>query len=125
MQTSRYPDLPEKSIGTQCGRQVWIEHLERHLAIVLEVAREIHDRHAAMANLAVDGIPVLENRSEVVLELGQTAFRKGCTLQYRRWCSPARELHHPDQAFIAAAITLGTFIQLEFSSSAVIRGINT
>ena len=44
-------------------------------------------------------------------------------LQYHRQRSPARE--PPIQAFIAAASTPGTFIQLEFSSSAVILGINT
>jgi hypothetical protein len=70
---------------------VAVEYLERHLTVVLEIAREVHDRHAPMTDLPLDGITILQNCCEVFLELRQTAFRQGCRLQYHRFYSPARE----------------------------------
>ena len=125
VQPRRYPDLSEEPISSHRGREMRIEHLERDLSIVLEIVREIDDGHPSMTYLALNGVTVLQNRGEVMLDLGQTAFREGCTL-HSITASPAEpedlSEHH---ACIAAAITPGTRIQLEFSSSAVIRGIST
>jgi hypothetical protein len=36
-----------------------IENLESDLAVVLEIVREVHYRHATVPDLSVDGIAVL------------------------------------------------------------------
>jgi hypothetical protein len=122
VQLGCYPDLPEKPLPSQNLGQAEVEHLERNVPVVLEVACEIDHGHAAVADLALDGVTILQNRREVILELRQTDFRKGSPLRYHRASSPASS---PTQAFIAAAITPGTRVQLAFSSNAVIRRIRT
>src|SRR5437762_1981787 len=44
-------DLAEEALGAEHRAQLGIQDLERHIALVLEVAREIHRRHTAGANL--------------------------------------------------------------------------
>ena len=122
VELGRYPDLPQKPLPPQDLGQAGVEHLERDIAVVLEIVREIDHRHAAVANLALDGVTILQRRSEVILELGQTGIREGSPLRYHAAASPAR-CH--TQAFIAAASTPGTRVQLAFSSSPVMRRIST
>ncbi len=59
-QLGREPDLAQKALGAERLRQIGLEHLDRDLAIVFEVAREVHGRHAARAELALDAIAVGE-----------------------------------------------------------------
>ena len=57
-------DLPQESLGHQRGRQLRVQHLDRHLPRVLELLRQIHRRHAAMPELPLDGVPVGERFDE-------------------------------------------------------------
>ena len=67
VQPRRHPDLPQEAFRTQGRGELRVEHLERHLTVVLKVAREVHDRHATVPDLALDGVTVLQNRREMVL----------------------------------------------------------
>src|SRR2546425_10004002 len=57
-------DLPQEPLGADRGRELAPEHLDRHLAVVLLVLGEVDGRHAAPAELAVDGVAVREGRGE-------------------------------------------------------------
>ena len=53
-------DLGQKSLGAEHGGELGPEHLERDLAVVLDVAREVDRGHAAGAELALDAVAVGE-----------------------------------------------------------------
>ncbi len=57
-------DLAEESLGTEGDAQVGAQHLQRHQAMVLEVAGAINDSGAAPADLAVDRVPGRERGRE-------------------------------------------------------------
>jgi len=59
-QISRDFDLGEKPFGPECGAEFWLEHFDRNVAIVFQIAREIHGGHATGAELAVDAITIGE-----------------------------------------------------------------
>ena len=52
----RGPDLGEEPLGAQCSAQVGVEDLDGDVAIVLEIAREVHGDHAALSELAFDAV---------------------------------------------------------------------
>jgi len=49
-------DLAQEPLGPQGLRQLSAQHLERDLAVVPDVRREVHRRHAAGADLALEAI---------------------------------------------------------------------
>ena len=49
---------PEESLRAECSGDLGVHHLERHVAVVLEVVREIDRRHAAAAELTLDAVAV-------------------------------------------------------------------
>ncbi len=53
-------NLAQEAISAECGTEVRMQHLDRDIAIVLEVVREIYRRHAARAELALDAVAVNE-----------------------------------------------------------------
>ena len=59
-------DLAEESVPAKGFRQVRVQDLERHLAIVLEVTRQVYGRHPAAAELALDAVAV----GKCVVEFG-------------------------------------------------------
>ena len=59
-QIRRDPDLGEKPLGAQHRTEFRFEHLDRHLAVVLEIVGEVHRRHPAGAELALDTIAIGE-----------------------------------------------------------------
>ena len=63
------PDLPLEALRAERGRQLGMEHLERHRAVVLQVLRQEHGGHPAPAQLALEQVaarqPVLEACAEV------------------------------------------------------------
>ena len=63
-------DLTQKPVGPEGRRQLGAEHLDRHLTVMLDVAREIDRRHAAPSQLALDGIAAGEGGVETVLVIG-------------------------------------------------------
>ena len=69
-QPRREPDLAQESLAPERLRELRLEHLERDVAIVLEVVREVHGRHAAGAELALDAVAVGERRVQLVVGRG-------------------------------------------------------
>ena len=59
------PDLLQKPLGPQRGGQLGSEHLERDLALVPEVVREVNRGHPALAQFTVEAVAVSEGRGEV------------------------------------------------------------
>ena len=51
-------DLPQETLGPQCGRQVRAQHLHRHLPVVLEIFGEIDRGHATGTDFPFDGVPI-------------------------------------------------------------------
>ena len=49
-------DLGKESLHAKHCAQFGLEHLERDLALVLEVLRQVDVGHAALAELALDGV---------------------------------------------------------------------
>ena len=54
LQLRRRLDLGEEPLGAERGAEVRMQDLDRDVAVVLEVVREIDGRHAAGAELALD-----------------------------------------------------------------------
>ena len=57
------PDLVEEPLGTEHGGQLGPQHLERDLAVVLEILGEIDRGHPALTQLALDPVAVDEDGS--------------------------------------------------------------
>ena len=57
-------DLAKKPLGADDGGQLGPQHLDRDVAIVLEILREIDRGHAALAELALDAVAVGEGHLE-------------------------------------------------------------
>ena len=64
LQLGREADLALEALGADRGREVRVQHLDRHLALVLEVLREEDGGHAAPAELALDCVAVAERAAE-------------------------------------------------------------
>ena len=57
-------DLDDEPLGAEHRGQLGLEHLERDLAVVLEVLRQKHRGHAALTEFALDAIAVGERGGE-------------------------------------------------------------
>ena len=53
-------DLGQEPLGAEHGGQLGAQHLERDLAVVPQVVREVDGGHAARAELALDAVAVGE-----------------------------------------------------------------
>ncbi len=78
-------DLAYKPFGAERGGEFGPQHLHGHLALVLQVLGEIDRRHAASADLFLDGVAVGEGGFEAVkkvrhcvLALLVTVLEYGC-----------------------------------------------
>ena len=60
LEVGRGLDLGEESFRADQRRELGFEHLERDRAGVLQVLGEVDDRHAALAELPLDGVAVLQ-----------------------------------------------------------------
>ena len=63
-QLRRELDLAKKPLGAERLPDFRLEHLDRDVAIVFDVVRQIHGRHAASAELALDAVAVGKCRHE-------------------------------------------------------------
>jgi hypothetical protein len=61
-------DLAEEALAAQRGGQLGLEHLEGDAPTVLEVLGEEDDRHAALAELALDAVAVADCGRELLEE---------------------------------------------------------
>ncbi len=68
-------DLAQKPLAAERGGQIGTQHLERHLAVVLEIFGQIDHSHAAAADLAFDGVTV----DEGCLQAGKQVCAHGCS----------------------------------------------
>ena len=41
-------DLAQKPLGPECGTEIRVQHLDRDIALVLEIVREVHGGHATL-----------------------------------------------------------------------------
>ena len=64
-------DLREKALAAECGTEIRMQHFDRDIAIVFEVVREIHRRHAAGPKLALEAIATAKGDSESRKHRGQ------------------------------------------------------
>ena len=51
-------DLGQEPLGAEHGAELGVQHLDRDLAVVLEVVREVDGGHAAGADLALEAVLV-------------------------------------------------------------------
>ena len=58
VQTCSKSDLSKETLGAKAGGELRSEHLERHQAVVLEIAREVDRGHPAPTELALDVVAV-------------------------------------------------------------------
>src|SRR5207249_3415400 len=84
-------DFRQEALDTEHRTELRIQDLERNSAIVLDVAREIHGRHAAAPDLAVDGVAAGKCGGELSESVHATAWREGGALTYGRDRSVARK----------------------------------
>ena len=59
-------DLAQEALGAERGGQLGPEHLHGDVALVPEIAREVHGGHAALPELALDGVAVGQGSGERV-----------------------------------------------------------
>ena len=59
-------DLPEKSIVTQRHGQRRFEHLDRDLAAMLRIVREVHRGHPAATDLTQHAIAIRQRGREIL-----------------------------------------------------------
>ena len=69
------PDLLHEPLGAEHGGELRLQHLDRDLAIVLQVLGEIDRRHAALAELALDAVAIGEGVLQRALMFGQRSPR--------------------------------------------------
>ena len=58
------PDLEHEPVGAEHGGELGPQHLDRHLAVVLQVVGQIDRGHAALAELALEPVAVGEGGGE-------------------------------------------------------------
>jgi len=57
-------DLLQEPLGTECGRQLWMQDLESDLPVVLEVLCEEHHSHAATTYFTLNGVAIAKCSGE-------------------------------------------------------------
>jgi len=65
-QLGRELDFAQKALSAERLREVGLEHLDCDVAVVLEVAREIHGGHATLPEFALDAVAVGEGLAQTV-----------------------------------------------------------
>ena len=63
-QPRRELDLAQEALGPERLADLGLEHLDRDVAVVLEVVGEKHRRHAAFPEHAVERIPIGEGKAQ-------------------------------------------------------------
>ena len=60
LEVRRRLDLGEEPLGTDDRCEFGLEHLQRDLALVLQVIREVDRRHPALAEFGLDAVAAFE-----------------------------------------------------------------
>ena len=78
LQLGRDLDLTKEPRRPERGGEVFAQHLDRHLAMVLDVLGEVHGGHAARAELALDLVAAAEGGGQAGNSVsGQAPSRDG------------------------------------------------
>ena len=59
------------------GGEFGAQHLDRHLPVVPEIVGQVHGRHAALAELALDAVPVGERVGQLGRNHGHDNTSRG------------------------------------------------
>jgi len=81
-------DLSQEPLGADRGRDVRAQHLDRHLAVVAPVVGDVHGRHAAAAQHAVDRVAIAESGRKSVphrLHRGKLSLPAAACIVDRSW----------------------------------------
>ena len=62
-------DFAQEPLDAEDGAEFGLQDLERHAPVVLEIVREVHRRHSARAELALDRIAARQCRLELLAEI--------------------------------------------------------
>ena len=92
-------DLDHEPLAADHGGQLGLQHLERDLAIVLQILGQVHGGHAALPELALDAVAVGQGRGETI---GRRSHRFRMALRsVSQWSTQTRfvpALPDPDEA---------------------------
>jgi len=97
-------DLTQKPIGPEHRRQLGPQHLDRHLALVFQIVREIDRRHAAASELSLDGVAAGEGGVEALAEVPQRGGR-GAQERGTGWSLSTGSAQGPTSVRYCLAIT--------------------
>ena len=64
------PDFPKESLATKLGRDVGPQHLQRYIAVVLQIIREVDSGHSALTQFAVEAVAVAQGTSKLGTVVG-------------------------------------------------------
>ena len=67
-------NLGEEPVRADDVRQLALQYLDADMALVPDVAREIHGRHSTDAELSLDAVPRQEGRRELRRNIGHSAI---------------------------------------------------
>ncbi len=73
-------DFPNKTIGAEGSGQFGTQHLDRNIAVVLEVFGEIDCRHAAGTEFTLDEVAIVERSLQAVEVVGHRVLAPLYTL---------------------------------------------
>ena len=74
-EVSSDPDLAQKPLGTQCRREFRVEDFDSDGTVVPKVCSQVYGRHAARADLPLDGVAVSKCGFQVFKALGHPELR--------------------------------------------------
>ncbi len=74
LELGRDPDLAQEPLGADRGGDLRIEHLDRDLALVAAVARQVDERHTPAADLPLDDVAVAEDLLDLVEEIAHAGW---------------------------------------------------
>ncbi len=66
LEVRRRPDLGQETVGADGGGELGLEDLQRHLAVVSQIVRQVYPRCGTLAELSLDAIPVAKDLGEVI-----------------------------------------------------------
>ena len=78
LEPARHADLALEPVLADGARELGVQHLEGDVAAGGEVVREVHRRHAALADLALEAIAVLEGVGQFLRDVAHE-------LSCRKW----------------------------------------
>lgn len=80
------PDLGDEALGADDRGQILLEHLDRDVAFVPDVAREIDHRHSADTEFSLHAIVRQEGSRERRRDVGHDGYRNSLRTTERRGC---------------------------------------